>query len=228
MLDSRQVLRERAPGPPIPERGVETRFKRITHTGSPLSPCRRQKRAGCHIALERMARGIACSSKEGVEPGSYNECLIVGADKEGIFMRPLGFASCGEPSPCLTFRGCAEACSPFPIGSATTRLATLNGSCSPGRRRAAHPAYTDARGGSAAQPATSGAPRQAQRGSARVHHRETVPCAVPRPRLGSVLSETSCLPPCRPASAPRPRSYSRSLGARQAGRMCSNARGDPV
>jgi len=90
--------------------GVETRFKRIdAHKFSAVAYVGGKKRAYCHIAMEQSPRGIAYSSSENMGPGGYNECLLVEADKEDIFMRPLGFASHGRDSSRLTFQGGAEA-----------------------------------------------------------------------------------------------------------------------
>jgi hypothetical protein len=89
--------------------GVETRFKRIdAHKFSAVAYVGGQKRAYCHIALERMPRGIAYSSSESLGAGGFNECLTMEADKEGIFMRPLGFSMHGERQSRLTFQGGAE------------------------------------------------------------------------------------------------------------------------
>lgn len=89
--------------------GVEARFKRIdAHNFSAVAYIGGQKRAYCQIAIERMPKGIAYSSSESMGAGSFNECLTVEADKERVFMRPLGFTTHGNRSSRLTFQGGAE------------------------------------------------------------------------------------------------------------------------
>lgn len=89
--------------------GVETRFKRIdAHKFSAVAYIGGKKRAYCHIAMEQSPRGIAYSSSENMGAGSFNESLFIESDKEGIFMRPLGFTTHGERSSRLTFQGGAE------------------------------------------------------------------------------------------------------------------------
>jgi hypothetical protein len=89
--------------------GVETRFKRVdAHKFSAVAYIGGKMRAYCHIAMEQSPRGIAYSSSENMGAGSFNESLFIESDEEGIFMRPLGFATHGERSSRLTFQGGAE------------------------------------------------------------------------------------------------------------------------
>ena len=54
-----------------------------------------------------MGNGIAFSANESIGIGGFNENLGIGADAEGVYLRPLGMAI-RQSSGRLTFEGGAE------------------------------------------------------------------------------------------------------------------------
>jgi len=89
--------------------GVEGRFKRIdaeSFTAAMYRDGRRQ--ASCHIYLARMPEGIAYSSTESPARNSYNECLNIEADEQGIHWRALGMNIRGDNQARLTPQAAAE------------------------------------------------------------------------------------------------------------------------
>ena len=90
--------------------GIEVNFRRIDANQFTVTGYKDgRKAAWCRIFTGHgaMGNGIAFSANESIGIGGFNENLGIGADAEGVYLRPLGMAI-RQSSGRLTFEGGAE------------------------------------------------------------------------------------------------------------------------
>lgn len=88
---------------------ISGRFTRVdAHRFTAVAYIEGRKASFCHIFHSRHPDGIAYSSSEQLDGNSFNESLSTEADRDGLFLRPMGMAFRGDGNARLTMQAAAE------------------------------------------------------------------------------------------------------------------------
>lgn len=100
--NSLQELADRNPG-------IDQSFRRLDANRFTAAAYRDgQKKCRCSVFLGGMTGGISYAMNDEAHTSSFNESLLVDADDQTLYFKPLGMQSYGRPSDKLSFQGAAE------------------------------------------------------------------------------------------------------------------------